>query len=227
MNSVVKTIQETVKQHGLVQSIKIVAVSKTKPIEEIFKIYSLGHVSFGENYMDEICEKASKLPLDIQWHFIGRLQNPSTKSLTHLLSIPNLYQFETIDDVKVVNKMHKILLELKRETPLRVLIQVNTSKEDQKGGVSPLDVIPLIQHIQKCNTLDFKGLMTIGSPEHVQGRNPDFDVLMECSKRVEKEMGIRCELSMGMSADYVQAIIQGSTEVRIGSLLFKTIEHVQ
>ena len=132
---------------------------------------------------------------------------------------------ETVDEKKIANKMNKILLELKRPTPLNILIQVNTSHEDQKGGCMPKDVSDLVQHIIKeCHALKFKGLMTIGSVDssHKEGEpNPDFECLMRCKTALMNELQLdSCELSMGMSSDFIQAIIQGSTEVRIGSLIF-------
>lgn len=219
MNLVKKSVEELTKKLNR-NNVRIVAVSKTKPIESIMEVYETGQRHFGENYIQEICEKAPKCPDDIKWHFIGHVQTNKVKGL---LQIPNLWVIETVDREKLANALNKQIEEMKRE-PLNIFIQVNTSNEEQKGGVSPKEVLNLVKFIiEKCPNLKLIGLMTIGSTEssHKEGKNPDFETLVECKYMIEKDFkDLNLELSMGMSSDYLQAIEQGSTNVRVGSLIF-------
>lgn len=219
MNLVRKSVDEILKKINR-SNVRIVAVSKTKPIEAIMEVYEMGQRHFGENYIVEIAEKAPKCPDDIKWHFIGHLQTNKAKQL---LQIPNLFVVETVDREKLANTLNKLIEELKRE-PLNIFIQVNTSNEEQKGGILPKELPKLVQFVlEKCPNLKLTGLMTIGSTEssHKEGKNPDFEVLVECKEKIEKEFSLKdLELSMGMSSDYLQAIEQGSTNIRVGSLIF-------
>ncbi len=163
-------------------------------------------VHFGENYVQELVEKAKALPKEIRWHFVGGLQSNKGKALA---AIPNLYLLETLDSVKAANVLEKALAgnEEKREEPLRVYIQVNTSGEEAKSGVEPLlkekdisDKQPLVElarHlILSCPHVLFSGLMTIGaadnsrtadgdkaqSKEEIIKANPDFEKLIGSRK---------------------------------------------
>ena len=140
------------------KSITLVAVSKTKGAEDIMALYDAGHRHFGENYFQELLEKASSLPNDIHWHFIGHLQ--SSKSAKLIRDIPNLEIVETVDTEKLCLKLNKACLEASRDI-LDVYIQVHTSDEDTKSGVAPSEVLNLATFIgSNCSRLRIKGLMT-------------------------------------------------------------------
>lgn len=109
------------------KQVRLVAVSKTKPIELIEACYKAGHRNFGENYVQELCEKAAKLPQDIQWHFIGHLQSNKTKQIA---SVPNLFMVETVDREKIATALEKEIVKSGRKIPLNVMVQVNTSGEE-------------------------------------------------------------------------------------------------
>ncbi|KAJ3326425.1 hypothetical protein HDU76_012929 [Blyttiomyces sp. JEL0837] len=199
------------------RDVRLVAVSKTKPSSDILAAYAGGQRHFGEN-VQELVDKAQELPTDIQWHFIGSLQSNKCKILA---AIPNLYAVETIDGIKKADTMQKACTS--RATPLNVFVQVNTSGEESKSGIKPNECVDVAKHIvSSCPNLKLSGLMTIGSPENSSSNeeNPDFKLLSECAKSVEEATGLTMELSMGMSDDFELAIQMGSTNVRVGSVLF-------
>jgi pyridoxal phosphate enzyme (YggS family) len=191
---------------------------------------------FGENYVQELHEKAELLPQSIKWHFIGGLQSNKCKQLAE--RIPNLWCVSSVDSVKKANELEKgrkALLSSSSNTAkegaevLRVMVQVNTSGEASKSGVEPKDALELCKHIkEQCSHLKLSGLMTIGAIARSQettpeNENEDFETLRRVRDEVAEGLGIEkseLELSMGMSADFEGAIKQGSDEVRIGSTIF-------
>ncbi|XP_033125446.1 pyridoxal phosphate homeostasis protein-like [Anneissia japonica] len=207
---------------------RLVAVSKTKPKELIQIAYAQGQRHFGENYVQEILEKAWDDSLrgtcqDIKWHFIGHLQ---TNKVKKLLEIPNLYMVETVDRFKLAKEIDKHWRTLQQPQKLKVMVQVNTSGEENKSGVAPDMCCTLYQEVkEKCTNLETVGLMTIGAFDHdlSRGPNPDFQCLLQCREEVCKKFDLsldQVELSMGMSNDFEHAIIHGSTNVRVGSTIF-------
>ncbi|XP_010539306.1 PREDICTED: proline synthase co-transcribed bacterial homolog protein [Tarenaya hassleriana] len=207
--------------------VRVVAVSKTKPVSLIRQIYDAGHRCFGENYVQEIIDKAPQLPEDIEWQFIGHLQ--SNKAKTLLAGVPNLAVVQGVDSDKIANNLDRAVSNLGRH-PLRVLVQVNTSGEASKSGIEPSSVVELARHVKlHCPNLVFSGLMTIGMPDYTSTPE-NFRTLSNCRTEVCKDLGIaedQCELSMGMSGDFEQAIEMGSTVVRIGSTIFGPREYPQ
>ena len=130
---------------------------------------------FGENYVQEIVEKAPLMPSDIQWRFIGHVQSNKARQL--VAGVPNLTAVETVDSVKLANKLDAAVAEcaaarmkafgLSTNPPLQVMVQVNTSGEQSKFGVDPGDALALAKHIHEtCGSLIFQGLMTIGMPDY-------------------------------------------------------------
>lgn len=200
--------------------VRVVAVSKTKPSSMIRELYDASHRHFGENYVQELLDKAPELPDDIKWHFIGHLQSNKAKAL--LAGVPNLFMVEGVDNAKVANNLDRAIAALERP-PLKVLVQVNTSAEESKYGVEPSECLELAKHVKlRCPNLKFSGLMTIGMLDY-SSRPENFRTLVDCRARISKELEIpedELELSMGMSGDFEQAIEMGSTNVRIGSTIF-------
>lgn len=200
---------------------RLVAVSKTKPAEALKEAYDAGQRTFGENYVQEMVDKAPQLPADIRWHFIGHLQ--SNKVKTVLEAVPNLAMVETVDTAKLADKLNKAIEVMKRPEPLAIMIQVNTSGEESKHGIQPGEVVALARHVHtKCPHLCLAGLMTIGQPDY-SSRPENFDCLVACRAELCKDLGLpleQIELSMGMSGDFEQAIAMGSTNIRVGSTIF-------
>lgn len=207
---------------------RLVAVSKTKPVEQLREVYDAGHKIFGENYVQEILEKAPKLPKDISWHFVGHIQSNKAKALVQ--GVPNLKVVETVDSKKLADKLNVAVEQckaLREERLLDVMVQVNTSGEESKYGVAPGEnVVDLAKHIRdNCKELKLIGLMTIGMPDYTS-KPENFDCLKEERKRVCDALDLgedyerALELSMGMSGDFENAIAMGSTNVRVGSTIF-------
>ncbi|XP_020591955.1 proline synthase co-transcribed bacterial homolog protein-like isoform X2 [Phalaenopsis equestris] len=179
--------------------------------------YALRGIGLGKN--------SNRLPADIEWHFIGNLQSNKVKAL--LGGVPNLDMVETVDDEKIANHLDRAVANLGRK-PLKVLVQVNTSGEESKYGVEPSGCVELAKHVKlRCPSLIFSGLMTIGMLDY-SSTPENFKTLRNCRTEVCEALGIpeeQCELSMGMSADFEQAIEMGSTNVRIGSTIFGPREY--
>lgn len=217
---------------------RLVAISKLKPNSSIIEAYECGQRHFGENYIQELEIKSTsheiitKCPC-IKWHFVGHLQS---NKVPKLLKVKNLYMVETVDSPKLADLINRAIERQKRQNTsgeqpyfgdkLRVLIQVNTSSEEQKNGIQPSEVHQLADHIIKqCHWLQLAGLMTIGRLDGWDelGPNKDFLTLYQVRDSLSKQLSIDpkdLELSMGMSGDFSHAIELGSTNVRVGSLIF-------
>jgi len=196
--------------------VRLVAVSKTKPIELLLKAYDEGGCRiFGENYARELVEKVPLMADDVQWHFIGNLQSNKANMLVNAFDDVSRLVVETVDKFKLATKLNNAVAG--KQGKLRVFVQVNTSGEESKSGCEPAEVSELCEQITtECENLELMGLMTIGAP----GDMSCFDTLVSCRDTVQGKLGVELELSMGMSGDYVQAIEKGSTNVRVGSTIF-------
>jgi hypothetical protein len=201
---------------------RLVAVSKTKPVELLREAYDAGHRHFGENYVQELVDKSPLMPEDVRWHFIGHLQSNKAKILVN--GCPSLDCVETIDSEKLAKMVNKAWVATNRERKLRVMVQVNTSGEGSKNGVQPDKVVGICRSIaEQCPGLQLAGLMTIGAPDYSGCRTEDFDTLRTCQSEVAADIGVEVstlELSMGMSNDFETATREGSTSIRVGSMIF-------
>lgn len=206
---------------------RLIAVTKTKPIEMILHAYQLGQRHFGENYVQELVEKSrhpSLVKLDgICWHFIGHLQR---NKCNNLVSCPHLWAVETVDSERLATTLDTSWRKKEAGEKMRVFVQVNTSEEASKHGSASDEAVSVARHIVKqCTNLKLLGLMTIGRVGHdySTGPNPDFECLVRTRCRLCQQLSVdmeEVELSMGMSSDFEQAIGAGSTNVRVGSVIF-------
>lgn len=217
-------INKMIQEEPSKEPVQLLPVSKLKPASDIKILYDYGLKEFGENYVQEIIEKSKLLPTDIKWHFIGGLQTNKCKDLA---KIPNLYCIETIDSLKKAHKLNEARIKFQPDAPkINCLLQINTSLEDQKSGlVEENDIFNLVEFFQsnECTNINLIGLMTIGSwnTSHEDGKeNKDFTNLVNWKQKIDAKFTTNLKLSMGMSADFKQAIKQGSTEVRIGTDIF-------
>lgn len=212
-------------------------MSKLKPANDILALHQspTSQLHFGENYAQELTQKAALLPRSVQWHFIGGLQSGHCKSLA---KIPNLFCVSSVDTAKkatLLNNARKNFLASQDDSSssaskLGVHVQVNTSGEENKSGCAPgAETVALCREITtKCESLELLGLMTIGAIARSKATTPeneneDFITLREQRDLVAKELGVSeesLELSMGMSEDFEGAIALGSGEVRVGSTIF-------
>lgn len=208
---------------------QLVAVSKTKPTNLIIEAYEEGQRHFGENYIQELIEKANSPEIlekckDIKWHFIGPVQ---TNKVNKILSVPKLHMIETVHSKKLATALNQKWSEFRKEDgKLRIMLQVNTSGEDAKSGIDPDEVVDLTRHVNdNCKNLELDGIMTIGQFGYnlEEGPNPDFIRLKKCRDEICESLGWdikKVNLSMGMSDDFEHAIEMGSTNVRVGSSIF-------
>ena len=207
--------------------VRLIAISKTKPIEDIIELYHAGQRYFGENYAEELEKKSTHEEIrrqcpDIRWHFVGHLQRKKVPRMIN--RVVNLDCIQTIDSIDLANRLNSILQQHSTRK-LNILIQINTSNEDQKFGIAPSQFLSLYDYIKShCPALNCQGLMTIGSLNNVQTANDqDFQVLIRCREELARKYQYdlnNIELSMGMSHDYERAIEAGSTIIRVGSSIF-------
>ncbi len=198
--------------------VKLVAVSKTKPVEMIKQAYECGVTDFGENYIQEAEGKSELLKeTDIKWHVIGPVQTNKVKHITRFCSL-----LHSLDRESLADALQK-RLEFENKT-LDTLIQINTSGETTKSGISPENIFDLAKYISTKDRIKVKGLMTIA--ENTDDENEirkNYKQLKQIFNELKvihySNFDIK-ELSMGMSGDYKIAIEEGATIVRIGSTIF-------
>jgi pyridoxal phosphate enzyme (YggS family) len=194
------------------KGVTLVAVSKTKPVEEILELYELGQRDFGENYVQELIDKYPVLPKDIRWHFIGHLQTNKVKQVASFVHL-----IHGVDSLKLLKEIDK-----QGERSSRVidcLLQVHISKEETKFGLDEKECIELSS--VRLGRARITGLMGMASfTDNKQIIRSEFDQLHQLFERLTRGNSDFHTLSCGMSADYQLAVESGSTMVRIGSLLF-------
>jgi pyridoxal phosphate enzyme (YggS family) len=194
----------------------LVAVSKTKPAEAISELYAAGQRDFGENYVQELCDKHEQLPKDIRWHFIGHLQRNKVKQIA-----PFVHLIHGVDSLRLLEEINKQGLASNRVIP--VLLQVFIASEETKFGLDTNElneITELIIKNQFPNVL-VRGLMGMASfTENQDQVAKEFSALQTIFKSIKTQLPSADTLSMGMSGDYKLALQYGSTMIRIGSALF-------
>lgn len=214
-----KEAYQLIKKELSNRNIKLVAVSKTKPIEEIQELYDLGQKDFGENYVQELFDKASQLPKDICWHYIGHLQTNKVK-----LIAPFVQLIHGVDSLKLLKEINKE--GMKNNRVIDCLLQVHIAQEETKFGLNEEELNELISQSAnlKMNNIIICGLMGMASfSENGNLVREEFKKLKRIFDQYTKHQTSNIKLqtlSMGMSSDYRIAAEEGSTMVRIGSLLF-------
>ncbi len=200
--------------------VKLIAVSKTRTVEEIQALYDLGHRAFGENYPQELRDKQPLLPADIEWHFIGHLQTNKVKYVA-----PFVHLVHTVDGPKLLDELQKRALAAGRT--LDVLLQVHIAQEETKHGLDPGDIEQLVRGWDKkrwsnVRARGFMGMAT-NTDDMVQVAE-EFNGLATLFNTVRAgglvDPATFHELSMGMSSDAPVAIAAGSTMVRVGTAIF-------
>lgn len=206
------------------KDIVLVAVSKTKPAEAIKELYDLGHRDFGENYVQELQEKQEQLPKDIRWHFIGHLQSNKVKYIAAFVHL-----IHGIDSFKLLKEVDKQAKKVNRTVD--VLLQVHIAQEETKFGLDENELNELFSsnELPQLNNVNIKGFMGMASfTDDKEKVRSEFRYLKSL---FDKYSGLQTQntkletLSLGMSGDYPIAIEEGSTMVRIGSLIFGERAH--
>lgn len=197
--------------------ITLIAVSKTKPLNMLQEVYDLNVRHFGENKVQELCDKYEQLPKDISWHMIGHLQTNKVKYLIGKTSL-----IHSVDSLKLALEIEKQAA--KSDVIMDILVEVNIANEETKFGISKTETLSLIREIAKLPHVRIKGLMTIAP--YVE--NPEEN---RCFFRQIKELAVDINnqnidnvdmniLSMGMTGDYMVAIEEGATIIRVGTGIF-------
>ena len=212
--SIEKNLREIKK--NIPKDITLVAVSKTKPIEDIELAYKLGQKDFGENKVQELIYKEEILPKDIRWHFIGNLQTNKVKYL-----VGKVYLIHSLSSMKLLKKIEDEFS--KKNSVANLLIQINIGKENSKGGIFVEDLNDIITEIEKCNNVKVKGLMAIIPKGSIEENRFYFkqmkSIFDNISTGVYKNISMEV-LSMGMTHDFEIALEEGTNLVRIGEGIF-------
>lgn len=199
------------------KSIKLVAVSKKKPVKMIENAIKAGQTIFGENYVQDIKDKYQQVGTDVSWHFIGHLQSNKIKYIRGKVAM-----IETVDRLSLAQDLSLHWGKLNKH--LDILIQVNVGGEESKSGVAPEDLETLLVEVAKLPYIHVKGLMAIPPfCENPEDSRPYFRQLKELAEKMatrEIENIEMAEISMGMSHDFDIAIEEGATIVRVGSAIF-------
>lgn len=195
----------------------LVAVSKTKPIEDVQALYNLGQRDFGENYVQELIEKEAALPKDIKWHFIGHLQSNKVKYIA-----PFVHLIHGVDSLSLIKEINKQAV--KNNRIIDCLLQVYIAKEETKFGLDENELDEIKNNLPQLKNIQVVGLMGMASFSTDEGLiKKEFEELKKCFNENAQLITYNLPLttlSMGMSSDYKIALEQGSNMVRIGSLLF-------
>ena len=201
-------------------SVKLIAVSKTKAVEEILEAYNAGQRDFGENLVQELVEKAEQLPKDIIWHQIGHLQTNKVKYIAPFISV-----IHSVDSLKILKEINKQAL--RNERTIDCLLQVHIAEEETKYGLGYDELIDILrsEDLKTLKNICIVGLMGIATnTKSERVIKEEFYELKTLFTGIKtsffKEDEAFKEVSMGMSSDYKIAISQGSTMIRVGSLIF-------
>lgn len=197
--------------------VTLIAVSKTKPVSMLMEAYECGCRHFGENKVQELVSKYEVMPRDIHWHMIGHLQRNKVKYIIDKVSL-----IHSVDSMRLAEEISREAS--KRKIEVSVLIEVNAAGEESKFGVSVRDTLPLVRDIAVLPGIHIKGLMTIAPyVENSEENRPYFEIIKQLAVDISRKnidnvsMNI---LSMGMTGDYVTAVEEGSTLVRVGTGIF-------
>ncbi len=195
------------------KQVTLVAVSKTKPIEDIQVLYEAGQRDFGENYVQELCDKQAKLPTDIRWHFIGHLQSNKVKYIA-----PFVHLIHGVDSESLLKEIDKQAR--KNNRVIDCLLQMHIAQEETKYGLDATELTELLPKLPNYPNAHVVGLMGMASfSEDKNLVRSEFNTLAQTFQTFQTFQTAQT-LSMGMSGDYPIAIEAGSNMVRIGSLLF-------
>lgn len=212
-----KQAYRQIKSELDVKQITLVAVSKTKPVEDIQELYDLGQRDFGENYVQELTEKAGQLPNDIRWHFIGHLQSNKVKFIA-----PFVQLIHGVDSLKLLKEINKQAG--KNNRVIDCLFQVHIAQEETKFGMDEKELTEALMESDQLKNVRVCGLMGMASftdnLDKVRGEFRNLKAIFDKQPQLITHNTKLTTLSMGMSSDYKIAIEEGSTMIRIGSLLF-------
>ena len=197
--------------------VTLIAVSKTKPVEMLREAYDAGARIFGENKVQEIVDKYDQMPSDVQWHMIGHLQRNKVKYI-----VDKVAMIHSVDSFRLAETIEKEAE--KKNVVVPVLIEVNVAQEESKFGLKPEEVLSFIEQIAGFTHIQVKGLMTIAP--YVENAEENREIFREL-KKLSVDIAAKninnvtmSVLSMGMTGDYMVAVQEGATMVRVGTGIF-------
>ena len=209
--------QACMRSNRDLSEVTLIAVSKTKPVPMLQEIYDAGARDFGENKVQELCQKYEELPQDIRWHMIGHLQRNKVKQVVGKAAL-----IHSVDSYRLAQEIS--LQAQKQNITVPILIEVNIAKEESKFGIAKEDTIQLVEEIAELPNLTIQGLMTIApfvdDPEDNRLYFREIKQLSVDIKNKNIDNVTMDVLSMGMTNDYEVAIEEGATIVRVGTGIF-------
>ena len=223
LKNVEQTIQAACEKGARKRAdVTLVAVSKTKPVEMLQEIYDAGVRDFGENKVQEICEKYDKLPADIRWHMIGHLQRNKVKYIIDkVCMIHSVDSYRLAEEINIQAKKHKLVMP--------VLLEVNIADEQTKFGVSKADTLLLAEEVAHLDSLHVEGLMAVAPyVEDPEKNRKYFREIRQLAVDIQRKNIDNIDmhvLSIGMTGDYAVAIEEGATIVRVGTGIFGEREY--
>lgn len=215
-------VRENIREAALAagraaEDVTLIAVSKTKPVSMIEEAYACGCRDFGENKVQELCDKAEVLPEDIRWHLIGHLQRNKVKYV-----VGKAFLIHSVDSLRLAEEIQKEAE--KRQVHVDILIEVNMAGEESKFGIAPEEAENLVREVAKLPNVHIKGLMTIAP---IVEKPEDNAIHFRNLKQLSVDIGGKNidnvsmnVLSMGMTGDYGQAVKDGAVYVRVGTGIF-------
>lgn len=205
----------TLRAGRSVESVQLLAVSKTFSVEAIEEAFAAGQLAFGENKVQEALEKIPQLPSALQWHLIGPLQRNKVRK-----ALPHFAMIHAVDSVRLAETISQVATELNLKS--QILLEVNVDGEESKFGFMPEQLREQMLHLAALPSLEIKGLMCIPKAQETPDKmRPAFRRLRELARDLKETYHLSLpELSMGMSDDFEVAIEEGSTIIRVGSALF-------
>ena len=218
LKEVEKKVEEACKRAGRERSeVTLIAVSKTKPVEMLQEVYDTGVRDFGENKVQEMMDKYEVMPKDIHWHMIGHLQRNKVKYI-----VGNVTMIHSVDSLRLAEEISKE--SVKKDVCTEILIEVNVAGEENKFGFTPENVFPELEKMAALPNVKIRGLMT-SAPfvENPEENRKYFRQLKQLSVDINAKNidNIYMDtLSMGMTNDYVVAVEEGATMVRVGTAIF-------
>lgn len=216
------TIAENLKKikEDLPENVQLVAISKTKSIEQMMDAYEAGQRIFGENKVQEMERKYPDMPKDVEWHMVGHLQRNKVKDLAPFVSM-----IHAVDSLRLLNRIEREAG--RNERIIRVLLQIKIAEEESKFGLEPEEVVDLLKsnEVRNLKHVQIAGLMGMATFTEDQNQiAKEFETLKNLYDSLKEDYNFNT-LSMGMSGDYPLAIEKGSTMVRVGSAIFGEREY--
>lgn len=223
LNEVEKEIVDSInKSHRNREDVTLIAVSKTKPVDLIMKAYNAGIRVFGENKVQELCDKYETMPKDIKWHMIGHLQTNKVKYIVDKVDL-----IHSVDSLKLAKEISKE--SVKKNVISNILIEVNAANEETKFGVTLEETESLIKDIALLPNIKVRGLMTVAP--YVEDGALNREVFWKIRELFIDIKGKNIDnvnmdfMSMGMSGDFQVAVEEGATHIRVGTKIFGEREY--